>query len=100
MATGTIMGSTTAAPRRTARPDEMIGPFKSKGRHFFLKVLFLTLGATNNFRRFKNDCFKIFTAIQAGVFKNRHTIILLHFLKKVIIFIDHFKDSATTGPGT
>jgi hypothetical protein len=82
MATGTIMGSTTAAPRRTAGSDETIGSFKGKGRHFFLKVLFFTLGATNDLRRFKNDRFEIFTAIQAGVFKNWHRVILLKFLKK------------------
>jgi hypothetical protein len=72
VAGGTIMGGTTATAGRAAGSDEPIRPFEGKSRHFFLKILFFTLGARDGFSGPKDDGFKILTAIQAGIFKDRH----------------------------
>jgi hypothetical protein len=72
MTGGAIMGGTTAAIRRTTCADKPIRSFEGKGGHFFLKILFFTLGAADGFGGPEDNGFKILPAIQAGIFINGH----------------------------
>jgi hypothetical protein len=80
MTGGTIMRSTTAAPRRGAGSHETVRSLKGKGGHFFLKIFLPALGTANRFRSFKDQGLEIMAAVPAEIFENGHNGILLVFL--------------------
>jgi len=98
MAGGTIVRGTTTAVRRTAGPDKPIRSFKSKGRHLFFKIFFFTVGAANGFGGSENDGLKILTAVQTGIFINRHEFILPIFSKIISTFSAFSIVPAVFGP--
>jgi hypothetical protein len=77
MATGTVSRRTGSATGRTAGSDETIGSLEGKLGHLFFQVFFFTLRAANGFAGFKDYSLKILTAVQTGIFINRHVQNLL-----------------------